>query len=359
MLVFAMTSRGAQEDSPKPRASSASEDLYDSTAMVERDVGSSAEWLEEYRVRLELRGTRSDAAPIVHSFVVRPREPILVGRVGGNHIVIPTGNVSKAQLAISVIDGEAHVTDRKSSGGTFVNGRRITKPTPFGVADRIVFGSYAIGLREAVTRVEPPTTPVAALTTDGARALGPALVVSVGGAVIALASRTIVSGVGSLRLATPGGGTASLGAVRPSRASGVVAIDVVSALPAGLVPLDTSRVGSIAHASRGDAFVVGIADDLTRVVVSVSIEALQTAAGGGGGDDETHWRAHLQARPPVALCDGAPLFAHLPAVPAHDLPAATIAYGLACTAVVDRLYTPEGHTVPFAELVPLDRLLGL
>ena len=56
------------------------------------------------------------------------REEISVGRIQGNDVVLPKGNVSKRHCRIVQRDNGFVVVDLRSTNGTYVNGRRISSP---------------------------------------------------------------------------------------------------------------------------------------------------------------------------------------------------------------------------------------
>ena len=51
-----------------------------------------------------------------------------IGRVQGNDVILPKGNVSKRHSRIVAKDGKFILLDLKSTNGTYVNGRKITAP---------------------------------------------------------------------------------------------------------------------------------------------------------------------------------------------------------------------------------------
>src|SRR6266853_1613667 len=53
---------------------------------------------------------------------------VTIGRVQGNDIILPKGNVSKRHSRIVLKDGKFIIVDLKSTNGTYVNGRKITSP---------------------------------------------------------------------------------------------------------------------------------------------------------------------------------------------------------------------------------------
>jgi pilus assembly protein CpaF len=73
---------------------------------------------------------------------------VTIGRVQGNDIVLPKGNVSKRHSRIVVKDGRFVVVDMKSTNGTYVNGRKITSPIVIKAGDKVYIGDFIISLDE-------------------------------------------------------------------------------------------------------------------------------------------------------------------------------------------------------------------
>ncbi len=121
------------------------------------------------------------------------KDEISIGRVTGNDIVLPKGNVSKRHSRIARRDGVLEVSDLKSTNGTYVNGRKIADPVHVTGADKIYVGDFMIilegeiaaavgnGHNEAVSAsrrlpVPPPPPPArggASLAADDAEAEEP------------------------------------------------------------------------------------------------------------------------------------------------------------------------------------------
>jgi pilus assembly protein CpaF len=76
------------------------------------------------------------------------RGEINVGRVQGNDLMLPKGNVSKRHARLLCRDGRFIVTDLKSTNGTYVNGRKIAQATIVREGDKIYIGDF-------VLRIEP------------------------------------------------------------------------------------------------------------------------------------------------------------------------------------------------------------
>lgn len=85
-----------------------------------------------------------------------------IGRVPGNDIVLPKGNVSKRHARILFREGRLIVTDLNSTNGTFVNRRRITQATILREEDRLFIGDYVL----RVEGIGPASDSVPTDTTD-------------------------------------------------------------------------------------------------------------------------------------------------------------------------------------------------
>jgi pilus assembly protein CpaF len=87
---------------------------------------------------------------------------LTVGRVQGNELMLPKGNVSKRHARLLYRDGRFIVTDLNSTNGTYVNRRRITQATIVREGDRIYVGDF-------VLRIELPGGDVAVAGGDAVR----------------------------------------------------------------------------------------------------------------------------------------------------------------------------------------------
>src|SRR6187401_1960949 len=103
------------------------------------------------------------------------RTEINVGRVQGNDLMLPKGNVSKRHARLLFRDGRFIVTDLKSTNGTYVNGRKIAQATIVREGDKIYIGDFVLrietqagagrasgGQRSRRLRRLPPVEPAAA-----------------------------------------------------------------------------------------------------------------------------------------------------------------------------------------------------
>jgi pilus assembly protein CpaF len=95
------------------------------------------------------------------------KEEVSIGRVSGNDIVLPKGNVSKRHSKLSLRNGNVEIADLKSTNGTYVNGKKIAEPMKLSGSDRIYVGDFLItidGLEPAAEasesqRLPPPPPP--------------------------------------------------------------------------------------------------------------------------------------------------------------------------------------------------------
>src|SRR6187551_687628 len=69
---------------------------------------------------------------------------LTVGRVQGNELMLPKGNVSKRHARLLYRDGRFIVTDLNSTNGTYVNRRRVTQATIVREGDRIYVGDFVL-----------------------------------------------------------------------------------------------------------------------------------------------------------------------------------------------------------------------
>src|SRR6266545_4430268 len=85
------------------------------------------------------------------------KHEINVGRVQGNDLMLPKGNVSKRHARLLYRDGRFIVTDLKSTNGTYVNGRKIAQATIVREGDKIYVGDFV--LRVEMSAATPSSAP--------------------------------------------------------------------------------------------------------------------------------------------------------------------------------------------------------
>ncbi len=88
---------------------------------------------------------------------------VTIGRVQGNDIILPKGNVSKRHSRIVLKDGRFIVVDLKSTNGTYVNGRKITSPLVVKPGDKIYIGDFILSVEQSgdAAAVTPSSAPPA------------------------------------------------------------------------------------------------------------------------------------------------------------------------------------------------------
>lgn len=81
---------------------------------------------------------------------------ITIGRMKGNDIVLPKGNVSKQHTRIFQRDGDFFIVDLKSTNGTYVNGRKVTSEQRIDESDKIYIGDFVLQLeRQQASQSQP------------------------------------------------------------------------------------------------------------------------------------------------------------------------------------------------------------
>jgi pilus assembly protein CpaF len=111
---------------------------------------------------IKLTMTEKGGDPRALSF---DKDEVTIGRVSGNDIVLPKGNVSKRHSRILLKDGHVEISDLKSTNGTYVNGKKITDTVVLGATDRVYVGDFLItidglgGEMNAPARRGPPPPP--------------------------------------------------------------------------------------------------------------------------------------------------------------------------------------------------------
>jgi len=97
--------------------------------------------------------TEKGGKPRVEEF---DQNEITIGRVQGNDIVLPKGNISKRHSRIVLRDGKFIVVDLKSTNGTYVNGKRINSPQVLKEVDKVYIGDFTLTVEEPAQEEAPP-----------------------------------------------------------------------------------------------------------------------------------------------------------------------------------------------------------
>jgi pilus assembly protein CpaF len=87
------------------------------------------------------------------------KNEISIGRVQGNDLLLPKGNVSKRHARIVFRDGRFIVTDLKSTNGSYVNGHRIAQATIVREGDKIYIGDFILRLDASNSAQSPLPSP--------------------------------------------------------------------------------------------------------------------------------------------------------------------------------------------------------
>jgi pilus assembly protein CpaF len=96
------------------------------------------------------------------------RNEISVGRVQGNDLMLPKGNVSKHHARLLYRDDRFIVTDLRSTNGTYVNGRKISQATIVREGDKIYIGDFVLRVEVGHVSGQPDVSRLA----DGSTATG-------------------------------------------------------------------------------------------------------------------------------------------------------------------------------------------
>src|SRR3954462_14323677 len=88
---------------------------------------------------------------------------VTIGRVQGNDIILPKGNVSKRHSRIVLKDGKFIIVDLKSTNGTYVNGRKITSPLVVKGSDKIYIGDFILSIEEMAAAAGMGAPPMAGM----------------------------------------------------------------------------------------------------------------------------------------------------------------------------------------------------
>ena len=70
------------------------------------------------------------------------KEEVLIGRIPSGDIVLRSTNVSKQHARIVQRDGKFFIIDRKSTNGSYVNGKRVSAPQSLRNGDRLFIGDF-------------------------------------------------------------------------------------------------------------------------------------------------------------------------------------------------------------------------
>lgn len=106
-------------------------------------------------MKLTVRG-KSDHAPETRVFEC---ERVVVGRSQECTLVLPSSSVSRRHAEIVMVDGACFVSDLGSSGGTFIDGSRISGKVEFSPGERLKIGPYELMLDD-IAQADAKHTPL-------------------------------------------------------------------------------------------------------------------------------------------------------------------------------------------------------
>jgi pSer/pThr/pTyr-binding forkhead associated (FHA) protein len=75
------------------------------------------------------------------------REPVVIGRSAEADVVLQDPYASELHLRMSASNGRIVLQDLGSTNGTYVNGRRVTMPTPLNKGDAVQIGKTIMEVR--------------------------------------------------------------------------------------------------------------------------------------------------------------------------------------------------------------------
>jgi serine phosphatase RsbU (regulator of sigma subunit) len=70
--------------------------------------------------------------------------PVTVGREAGQAIVLADTQVSRRHARVSLVDGQPVIEDLGSTNGTFLDGQRLARPTPWNEGNPVRIGSHVL-----------------------------------------------------------------------------------------------------------------------------------------------------------------------------------------------------------------------
>lgn len=76
------------------------------------------------------------------------RQPIVIGRLSSNDVILSDSNVSRRHAELRKVDGRWTLVDLGSTNGTVVNGKLI-KEAPLNDGDELTFGGSSLRFKEA------------------------------------------------------------------------------------------------------------------------------------------------------------------------------------------------------------------
>ena len=80
----------------------------------------------------------------VHRFVVYEGKPITIGRTAESDVALDNPSISREHAVVELDKGHAYLTDKGSTNGTRVNGKKISERTHITDKDEIMVGKFTM-----------------------------------------------------------------------------------------------------------------------------------------------------------------------------------------------------------------------
>lgn len=80
----------------------------------------------------------------VHRFIVYEGKPITIGRTSESDVALDNPSISREHAVVELDKRRAYLTDKGSTNGTRVNGKKITKRTYITDKDEIMIGKFTM-----------------------------------------------------------------------------------------------------------------------------------------------------------------------------------------------------------------------
>ncbi len=87
------------------------------------------------------------------------KEEVTIGRLSTSDISLKASNVSKQHTRIVFREGRYFIIDRKSTNGTFVNGKRVTAPVSLSAGDKVFIGDFSLTFLVPESEAKPKEAP--------------------------------------------------------------------------------------------------------------------------------------------------------------------------------------------------------
>ena len=80
----------------------------------------------------------------VHRFIVYEGKPITIGRTPEAGVTLDNPSISREHAVVELVKDRAYLTDKGSTNGTKVNGKKITERTLITDKDEIMVGKFTM-----------------------------------------------------------------------------------------------------------------------------------------------------------------------------------------------------------------------